>query len=79
MNDFDGKKLKFKTFKLKLAYLSNKIDESLFEQIFNHKIKTLANKLINTIKKEKKIKLLLKILKKKTKMNFLKLISMVIG
>ena len=54
MNDFDGKKLKFKTFKLKLAYLSNKIDESLFEQIFNHKIKTLANKLINTIKKEKK-------------------------
>ena len=53
MNDFDGKKLKFKTFKLKLAYLSNKIDESLFEQIFNHKIKTLANKLINTTKKEK--------------------------
>ena len=51
---FDGKKLKFKTFKLKLACLSNKIDESLFEQIFNHKIKTLANKLINTIKKEKK-------------------------
>ena len=53
MNDFDGKKLKFKTFKLKLAYLSNKIDESLFEQIFNHKIKTLANKLINKTKKEK--------------------------
>ena len=53
MNDFDGKKLKFKTFKLKLAYLSNKIDESLFEQKFNHKIKTLANKLINTTKKEK--------------------------
>ena len=53
MNDFDSKKLKFKTFKLKIAYLSNKIDESLFEQIFNHKIKTLANKLINTTKKEK--------------------------
>ena len=55
VNNFDDKKLKFKIFKLKLAYFSNKIDENLLEQIFDHKIGT-ANKLINTINKEKKIK-----------------------
>ena len=49
VNDFNDKKLKFKIFKLKLAYLSNEIDEDLFEQIFDHKFETLANKLINTI------------------------------
>ena len=53
VNDFDNKKLKFKFFKLKLAYLSNKIDENLFENISDHKIETLANKSINTINKEK--------------------------
>ena len=52
VNDFDDKKLKFKIFKLKLAYLSNKIDEDLFKQIFDHKFETLANKLINTTNKE---------------------------
>ena len=52
VNDFDGKKLKFKIFKLKLAHLSNKIDKDLFKQIFDHKFETLANKLINTTNKE---------------------------
>ena len=32
--------------------MSNEIDEDLFEQIFDHKFETLANKLINTINKE---------------------------
>ena len=31
VNDFGDKKLKFKTFKLKFAHLSNDIDENLFE------------------------------------------------
>ena len=52
INDFGDKELKFKIFKLKLAHLSNEIDENLFEQIFDHKFETLANKLINTINKE---------------------------
>ena len=52
INDFDDKELKFKIFKLKLAHLSNEIDENLFEQIFDHKFETLANKLINTTNKE---------------------------
>ena len=29
--------------------MSNEIDENLFKQIFDHKIETLINKLINTI------------------------------
>ena len=33
--------------------MSNEIDGDLFKQIFDHKIETLANKLINTINKEK--------------------------
>ena len=32
--------------------MSNDIDENLFEQIFDHKFETLANKLINTTSKE---------------------------
>ena len=52
VNDFGDKELKFKIFKLKLAHLSNEIDENLFEQIFDHKFETLANKLINTTDKE---------------------------
>ena len=32
--------------------MSNKIDENLLEQIFDHKFETLANKLINTTNKE---------------------------
>ena len=52
MEDFNDKELKFKIFKLKLADMSNEIDETLFEQIFGHKLIKLANKLINTINKE---------------------------
>ena len=52
VNDFGDKELKFKIFKLKLAHLSNEIDENLFEQIFGHTLETLANKLINTTNKE---------------------------
>ena len=51
VNDFGDKELKFKIFKLKLAHLSNEID-NLFEQIFGHTLETLANKLINTTNKE---------------------------
>ena len=32
--------------------MSNEIDENLFEQIFDHKFETLANKLINATNKE---------------------------
>ena len=52
VNDFGDKELKFKIFKLSLAHLSNEIDENLFEQIFDHKFETLANKLVNTTNKE---------------------------
>ena len=44
VNDFGDKELKFKIFKLKLAHLSNEIDENLFEQIFGHTLEKLANK-----------------------------------
>ena len=50
-NNFGDKGLKFKYFKLKLAHLTNNIDEKLFEQIFGHKFQTV-NKLINTTNKE---------------------------
>ena len=53
IDDFGDKELKFKIFKLRLAHLSNEIDKDLFEQIFDHKFETLANKLINTTNKEK--------------------------
>ena len=49
--DYD-KELNLKIFKLKYAYLSNDLDEKLFEEIFGHTFVTLANKLINTTSKE---------------------------
>ena len=52
MYNYGDKELKFKIFKLKLADLSNIIDEKLFEQIFGYTLITLANKLINTRNKE---------------------------
>ena len=52
VNEFGEKELKFKIFQLRLAHLSNEIDKDLFEQIFDHKFETLANKLINTTNKE---------------------------
>ena len=48
---YDDKELKSKYFKIGLADMSNKIDEKLFEQIFNHTLIKLADKLI--IKKNK--------------------------
>ena len=50
--DYDDKELKYKYFKIKLADMSNEIDEKLFEQIFGHTLIKLADKLINTINKE---------------------------
>ena len=38
MNDYNDKELKFKRFKLKLAILSNIVDEKLFEQISGHNL-----------------------------------------
>ena len=52
INNFGNKELKFKIFKLKLAYLSNIIDKKIFKQIFGHTFETLAHKLINTTNKE---------------------------
>ena len=53
INNYGDKELKLKIFKLKLAYLSNFIDEKMFEQIFAHTFVTLANKLIDTTNKGK--------------------------
>ena len=52
VNNFGDKELKFKIFQLELAHLSNEIDRNLYEEIFDHKFETLANKLINTTNKE---------------------------
>ena len=52
MKDFDDKELKFKIFKLKLADMSNEIDEKLFEKIFGYTVIKLADKLINATNKE---------------------------
>ena len=52
-DDYGNKELKLKYFKLRLAYLSNDIDNQLLKQIFGHTLETLANKLINTTNKEK--------------------------
>ena len=60
--------LKFKIFKLKLAHLSNIIDEKLFEQIFGHTFEALANKLINTTNKEENQTIVNNIKKNKDKL-----------
>ena len=52
INDFGYKELKFKIFEVRIAHLSNEINEDLFEQLFDYKFETLANKLINTTNKE---------------------------
>ena len=44
--------IKFKIFKLRLAHLSNEIEENLFEKIFVHTLIKLADKLINTANKK---------------------------
>ena len=68
VNNFGDKELKFEIFKLKLAHLSNDIDENLFEQIFNHKFETLANKLINTSNKKENQIIVKNIEKRKDKL-----------
>ena len=50
--DFDDKELKSKYFKIKLADMSNDIDEKKFKQKFGQKLVKLANKLINKTDKE---------------------------
>ena len=45
-------KYKYKYFKIKLADMSNEIDEKLFEKIFGHTLIKLVDKLINTTNKE---------------------------
>ena len=50
--DFGDKELKCKYFKIQLADMSNEIDKKLFEQIFDHTLTKLADKLINTKNKE---------------------------
>ena len=50
--DYDDKDLKSKFFKIKLADMSNEIDEKLFEQIFGHTLIKLADRTINTTNKE---------------------------
>ena len=51
-NEYDDKELKLKIFKLKLADISNEIDENLLETIFGDTLIKLADKLINTTNKE---------------------------
>ena len=77
--DYDDKELKFKIFKLKLAHLSNEIDEDLFEQIFGHTLIKLADKLINTTDKEENQITVKNMKKKKKRINFLKKMNMMIG
>ena len=50
--DYDDKELKHKYCKIKLADVSNEIDEKLFEKIFGHTLIKLVDKLINTTNKE---------------------------
>ena len=52
MHDYDIKELKIKNFKLQIARLSNIINEKLFEQIFDHTVIKVADKLMNKTKKE---------------------------
>ena len=49
----DDKDLNLKIFKLKFAYISNVVDEKLFEEVFGYTFVTLANKLVNTKKRIK--------------------------
>ena len=73
-NDYGDKELEFKIFKLKLAHLSNIIDEERFKQIFGHAFETLANKLTNTTNKEENQIIVNNI--NKTKNNFTKKMKM---
>ena len=71
VNNFGDKELKFKIFQLELAHLSNEIDRNLYEEIFDHKFETLANKLINTTNKEEN-QIIVKNIEKKINKKFTK-------
>ena len=49
----DDKELNLKIFELKSAYISDSLDEMLFEEIFGLTFLALANKLISTTNKNK--------------------------
>ena len=66
--DFGEKELKSKCFKIKLADMSNEIDEKLFQQIFGQKLIKLADKLINKTNKEENQIIAKKIEKNKDKL-----------
>ena len=51
----DDKELNLKIFELKSAYISDSLDEMLFEEIFGLTFLTLANKLINKQKTKSNI------------------------
>ena len=51
--DYDDKELKYKYFKIKLADMSNEINEKVFEKIFGHTLIKLVDKLTNATNKEK--------------------------
>ena len=57
--------------------MSNEIDEKLFEQIFGHTLAKLANKLINTTKKEEN-QIIVNNINKNEKKNFIKKMIFVI-
>ena len=67
-DDDDNKKLNLKIFKLKIAYLSNYIDENVFEKIFGCTFLTLTNKLINTTNKKENKMIISNIKKNKDKL-----------
>ena len=67
LNNFGDKELKFKIFKLRLAHLSNDIDENFFEKIFGLTLIKLADKLINTRNKKENQIIVKNIKKNKTK------------
>ena len=48
----DNKEINLKIFKAKFAYISNYIEEKLFEEVFGYTFVTLADKLVNTTNKE---------------------------
>ena len=50
--DHDDKELNLRIFKAKAAYILNDLDEKLLEKMFGHTFAALADKLINTTKKE---------------------------
>ena len=61
----DNKDLNLKIFKLKFAYISNDIDEKLFEEVFGNTFVTLANKV-----NEEEDKIIINDIKQKIKINF---------